>query len=220
MPLTDSVITLSIFAAVYFGLRGLKVPGAGGWAIASTLALATWRLQTGGQNWGSLGLLPPTSWRSVLLWIISLYATIVIANIAIVTPIARWRRWPPVDLSRFRTLPGNARALVLWLLLAWTTAAIAEELVFRGFLMTRFEIALGGGLMALSCAAFLQALIFGIAHAYLGARGALTAAVVALIFGAVYYLNGRQLVPLILGHGLIDSVSLIAIYAGASTRGA
>jgi hypothetical protein len=101
-----------------------------------------------------------------------------------------------------------------YLLLVWASAAFGEELVFRGFLLTRLEILLGSGLTATATAVTGQALLFGVAHWYLGLRGVSTAALIGLAYGVVYVCNARNLAPLIVAHGLTDSLSLIAIYSG------
>jgi membrane protease YdiL (CAAX protease family) len=107
-------------------------------------------------------------------------------------------------------------ALFARLLLVCASAAFGEELVFRGFLLTRLEILLGGGLSATATAVAGQALLFGVAHWYLGLRGVSTAALIGLAYGVVYVCNGRNLAPLIVAHGLTDSLSLIAIYSGVA----
>ncbi len=64
----------------------------------------------------------------------------------------------------------------------------------------------------------LQAAIFGAAHSYLGARGIATATLVGVVFGSWFVLRGRNLWPLILAHGLTDTITLFAIYAGVMPR--
>ena len=97
--------------------------------------------------------------------------------------------------------------------LVWVQAAFGEELVFRGFLLTRLELLLGGGVGAALTAVVSQALLFGVGHWYLGARGVTTAGIIGVILGVAYLCDGRNLVPLIGAHGPADSLSLIAIYA-------
>lgn len=217
----DIVVAAIIFAAVYLGFRALDLPGPGTFALLATLAFATWRLAAAGPGWagawGSIGLRAPASWLRLVLWVIGIYVLVIVANALIVLTLAKVFGWPPLDLSRFSGLPGNPTRLALWLLVAWTTAAFGEELVFRGFLLTRLEALLGPRPLGIAAAIVLQAVLFAVGHAYLGIRGTISAGVVALVFGAVYYFNGRQLAPLIVAHGLIDSVSLIAIFvAGAA----
>jgi membrane protease YdiL (CAAX protease family) len=217
--LRDILFAAILFAAVFFGLQALGLQAPGTFALVVTLVFATWRLAAAGPGWAgawpSIGLRAPPSWLRLLLWVIAIYVLVIIANAVIVVTLGRVYGWAPLDLTRFAGLEGNPTRLALWLLVAWTTAAFGEELLFRGFLLTRLHAVLGPRPIALGLAVLLQAMLFAVGHAYLGIRGTMSAGVVALVFGAVYFLNGRQLLPLILAHGLIDSVSLIAIYAGA-----
>jgi membrane protease YdiL (CAAX protease family) len=122
--------------------------------------------------------------------------------------------WPPQDFSRFAALRGDPGRLVLWLVVAWSTAAIGEELVFRGFLMSRLLSGFGGSSAASAAAVLVQAALFAAGHAYLGVRGVAAAIAVGLVFGTAWLLNGRQLAPLVAAHGVIDTISLIGIFAG------
>jgi membrane protease YdiL (CAAX protease family) len=219
--LLDIVGAIVLFTAVYFGLHALDLPAPGTFALLATLVFATWRLATAAGSgwtgaWASVGLRTPPSWLRLLLWVIGIYVAVIATNIAIVVPLGRALGWAPLDLSRFAGLQGNPARLALWLLVAWTTAAVGEELVFRGFLLTRLQTLFGPEPVAIAAAVVLQAALFAVGHAYLGIRGTVSAGVVALVFGTVYYFNGRQLLPLMVAHGLIDSVSLLAIFAGAA----
>jgi membrane protease YdiL (CAAX protease family) len=55
--------------------------------------------------------------------------------------------------------------------------------------------------------------VFGLAHAYQGATGILVTGVLGLVFGLLY-LRSKSLWPLVIAHGLIDTLSLVALYAG------
>jgi membrane protease YdiL (CAAX protease family) len=91
---------------------------------------------------------------------------------------------------------------------------LGEELLFRGFLQGRLEALLGARRGAGFLAALLQALAFGLAHAYQGPTGILVTGCLGLLFGLLY-LRTKSLWPLVVAHGLIDTVSLLALYAGA-----
>lgn len=118
---------------------------------------------------------------------------------------------PKVDISRFETLlSGNlVMYLTFMVLVVWGSAAIGEELLARGFLQHRLE-----GLTNLPVGAVLQASIFASVHFYQGITGVLSIFVLALVFTAVYVRCGRNLVPLIIAHGLIDTIALTLIYLG------
>jgi membrane protease YdiL (CAAX protease family) len=62
-------------------------------------------------------------------------------------------------------------------------------------------------------AVVLQALLFGLSHYKQGQTGVLLACVVGLVCG-IFYARGCNLWPLIVCHGLLDTLSLVGLYAG------
>ena len=215
--LNDILLTTLTFVAVYLGVTVAGLERAGAIALVAALGVATWRLYAAGGSWSGLGLRAPPSWWIVPAAVIGTYAAIMLASAFVITPVARAWNWPPLDLARLGGVEDNPRALMIMLAIAWTTAAFGEEMLFRGFLQTRLEAVSGGGALASAGAIVAQAAAFGLAHAYLGIRGAVTASAVGLIMGLAYVVCGRNLWPLIVSHGIIDSVSLIAIYTGAAS---
>lgn len=191
---------------------GLPVPGV--MAIVIGLLLAWWRLRARSESWGSIGLRRPASLPRLVLAVIVLYALSVAGVVGIVYPLSDAMGWQSLELSRFADLRGNPVALARILLVAWTTAAFGEEMLFRGFVLTRLEKAFGRGTAFTVLAVVVQAVLFGFGHAYLGARGVATAVWIGLLYGAWYALRGRNLWPLILAHGLTDTISMVAIYSG------
>ena len=61
---------------------------------------------------------------------------------------------------------------------------------------------------------FFSAIIFGLAHSYQGAAGILKTGAIGLVFGLAYLAVGRNLWPLILAHGLIDTIDFITHFLG------
>jgi membrane protease YdiL (CAAX protease family) len=214
-PLVDMVVVIAGYLLAYLGARASNWPSPGALAIVAGVLLASWRLRARAESWRAVGLRRPVAWRWTLLAVIVIYFAVVAAVTAIVRPLANALGWPELDLSAFGGLPGEPLKLAVILLIVWTTAAVGEELLFRGFLLTRIEQLLGSGRVASAGAVALQAAIFGFGHFYLGTRGVATAVFVGLIYGGWYVLRGRELVPLILAHGLTDTISMLAIYAGA-----
>jgi len=142
-----------------------------------------------------------------------LVALLVVPAIAAV--VANALHWAPQQLAVFSGLRGNlGRYLALLIPITRGTAAFGEELVCRGFIMQRLGDALGGGRAARSGALLGQAILFGLAHAYLGPRGMLNAGALGLASGLCLQFNGRNLWPLFIAHGLVDSVGITVLYLG------
>jgi membrane protease YdiL (CAAX protease family) len=95
-------------------------------------------------------------------------------------------------------LPRTGPERAVWVALA-ASVGFAEELVYRGYLVTQFR----AFTRSPSIAVTLSAILFAVAHANQGAFAALRFGVYALAFGAVASWR-RSLVPTILCHVGID----------------
>jgi membrane protease YdiL (CAAX protease family) len=82
--------------------------------------------------------------------------------------------------------------------------AVAEETIFRGYLILRFK-ALGTSSVA---AVVLSAFIFSLGHGYEGSAGVVTVGVIGLFFGLIY-LWRRSLVPTMVMHFLLDFIGIV-----------
>ena len=216
MILVDIAYVLVAFIGSVVALEALSVPRPGALAVVTGVAVATWRLRRAGIRWADVGLRAPASWARTLLWALAAYALVIAANVAIVIPLSRALGWAPTDVAKLGDLAGDLPLLAGWLAIAWTTAAVGEELLFRGFLQTRLMALFNGGALGNALAIAIQAFLFGVAHLAFGTRGAVTAGVVAVVYGIIYLVNGRNLWPLIIAHGVTDTVSLVALYFGAA----
>ena len=215
MIVVDVLYVAAAFIGSAMALEALSIPRPGVFAVVIGVGVATWRLRRSGTRWSDLGLRAPRSWGKALLWAFAAYALVIAVNFAVVTPLARSLSWPPTDVERLGDLAGDLPLLAGWLAIAWTTAALGEELLFRGFLQTRLMAWFGGTALGNASAIILQAMLFGLAHMGFGIRGAVTAGFVGVVYGIVYLVNGRNLWPLIISHGITDTVSLVALYLGA-----
>ena len=182
--------------------------------IAALVLLASWLLWRSGGRWADQGLRRPRPiWRVLALVVggylggelaAGLVAQFVFPALHLRAPAA------PLFLS---ALKGNLAAYLYWMIpVTWGSAAFGEEMLFRGFVLNRIRQLLGG--RAIWAAVILQGLLFGAAHAYLGAAGAIVAGVLGLVLGVVYVLGGRNLWACFLIHGLVDSTSMTAVFLG------
>ena len=118
-------------------------------------------------------------------------------------------------MSRFNYLEGNLPNLIIQLVIIWITAAFLEEFIFRGYLLNRLVDLQGSQTrLAWVLAVIGQAIIFGLAHAYQGPVGVLKTGAIGLVFGLAYLAVKRNLWPLIIAHGLIDSIDMVTHYFG------
>ncbi len=101
-------------------------------------------------------------------------------------------------------LPKSGLELALWLVLS-ATAGFCEEIMFRGYLQRQFRAATH----STAAAIVLQAVVFGIAHAYQGGRRIILIAVYGALFGMLAAWR-KSLRPGMIGHAMQDSFSGIA----------
>lgn len=190
--------------------------------VANLLMLAVvWiGLRVRGQTWQHLGLsLRPVGVRalgramalSVAVLVFALVAfaagAVVIANVTSVPGGA--------DMSGYNYLRGNLPMLLLALAGVYVVSSFGEEVIYRGFLITRLAEIGAGSKAASRNAVAISALIFGLAHFSWGIVGIVQTAFMGLALGIAYLLTTRNLNVLILAHAWMDTALLVQMYAAA-----
>lgn len=210
---TQLLIVASAFLAAFLGLGAAGIAFAGTAAVGTGLAAVVATQRRRGWPWASIGLGAPAGpGRFALQVLVGLLAGWAAALAAMVLA-TRGFGWTGLDASRFAGVEGNLAALLGALAISWTTAAVGEEILFRGFLQSRLQALLAARPHAGLLAAVAQAVLFGLGHAYQGPTGILVSGAIGLVFGLLM-LRFRTVWPLVVAHGLIDTVSMLALYAG------
>lgn len=194
---------------------------AGPASLLLTLALLTLYLRASGLGWSAMGLIPLPGWKAKLKVLPQAGLTLVaFAVVVALTTIAG----PALGLQFLADVPagvegrwgdvaGNLPRYLLWLAIVWTAAAFGEEMFFRGYLITRLQRLFPGRWLGSVFAIVISALIFGYGHFYYqGWRGAVVTCGIGLAFGSMFLLFRRNLWPLILLHGVIDTLTFTAIF--------
>ncbi|HVH34043.1 MAG TPA: CPBP family intramembrane glutamic endopeptidase [Tahibacter sp.] len=214
--LRQILIVSCVFAITLLGLRAFGVPMPGPIAISLSCIAAVVCVRAGGEPFAAIGLIRWPPMRTALVAVGCAVLGYIVAAVATVVA-TRVLGWAPMQSGKIGAIAGNLPMLLGLLAIAWSTAAFGEELLFRGFLLGRLRGLLGDGPGFGIVAAFVQALLFGLAHAYQGPTGILVTGLIGLVFGLLY-LRLRVLWPLVIAHGLIDTVGLLALYAGVVPR--
>lgn len=116
------------------------------------------------------------------------------------------------DVIESRAFIGNSfSGLIAAIILGWLVGGFAEELFYRGFLITILRNIFGNRGWSVMLAALLSTLYFAKGHAYQGWIGMLDTGIAALIWAGLYLWRG-QLAPGIIDHGLNDMLLLIGLY--------
>jgi len=100
--------------------------------------------------------------------------------------------------------PQSTKEMIAWVFLA-VAAGFCEELVFRGYLQKQFHAISGSAALAIA----LQAVVFGAAHSYQGASGAVTITVYGALFGILAEYR-KSLRPGMIQHAMQDSFAGLA----------
>jgi len=102
-------------------------------------------------------------------------------------------------------LPKSRRALA-WGVAVSIAAGVAEEIAYRGFLVTYVS-----SYAPTWVAIVVSALLFGAAHLYQGVAGVLATTALGAVFAVIYLSTGSLLLPMLL-HALIDISSMVTAY--------
>lgn len=174
-------------------------------------------LRLRGQSWNHFGLghnvFDPKSilWimlRSIPVFVFAIFAfvvgAIVMANIVGVPETA--------DMSKYYYLRGNLGLTILALASVYVVSSFAEELIYRGFLITR-TMELGSGNRMSTCFAIaFSSLVFGLVHSDWGLPGMVQASFMGVALGVSYLVVGRNLWVTILAHAYMDTILILQMY--------
>jgi len=86
-----------------------------------------------------------------------------------------------------------------------SVVAVAEETIFRGYLLLRFQKGLQ---LAPFSAALLSAFVFSLGHGYEGTTGVITVGFIGLVFAFIYQWRGSLVAPMVM-HFLQDFAGII-----------
>ncbi|WP_196140792.1 CPBP family intramembrane glutamic endopeptidase [Aliikangiella sp. G2MR2-5] len=217
------LILATLFAIKYFLLQFSSTwTFAGPVSLIVALTIASWRLKSRSQLWSELGFAHTQSHIKLLLWTVgALVVTIVTGVIAgaiangLLSPQVVNEQTINFTQNRFADVPGNLPVYLYWLLVSWIIGGFTEELLFRGYLLNRFESIFTGLPAKTTLAIIAQAVIFGQQHMYYqGITGMVETGLIGIVSGTIYILCGRRLWPLIISHGLANTLGMTMIYLG------
>jgi CAAX protease family protein len=182
------------------------------------IAMAAASLMIRRQGVATLGLRRFSGWGLVgktfafaVLW--SLF------QFTVTMPVANHVSGTRQDLSAFEDLQGNVGMLAALLVAGWLLGAFAEELAYRGYLLTRIHDAFGDGRVGLLVAVLASSVLFGIAHSEQGLVGVLIVTIDGIYF-SLLRLHYQTLWASILAHGFNNTIGFIAFFMVGPLYGA
>jgi uncharacterized protein len=175
--------------------------------------LAAWAmLRKRGERWASLGLTLPSSWAVAIAGGVALYLVNMALSQWLVPAIAAVLKLQ-AQASFLAYVSGNLPGLALWVAIGWIVGGFMEECLFRGFLLTRVSQLFANPAAGLAVGIVAQAVLFGALHLYAGAFAFIYATLFAIANGIFYVLLRRNLWPLIVVHGVWNTVGIWSVYA-------
>jgi len=182
-----SLITAMLFLAIIYGLQRLRRQSLGELGLRSpSISLPRFLML-------SIGL--PVLGQALLLTAQKLIGESAEANLSI------------FDLATPLSVLG-------WIGVGWIQGGFSEELLYRGFLLTRLEMLFGKRPWSTILAVLLLVAFFGLGHAYQGATGMVLTAISSLVFWGVYFLSKRNLWASIVSHGFWDTIGWLLMISG------
>ncbi|MBF6640751.1 CPBP family intramembrane metalloprotease [Flavobacterium sp. J49] len=196
-----------LFLAVAFGLIYnplTKFPFTFGVIILYILGVTFWQdSNLKSLNFNKLGL---KEFRIVAIC----YVVLELLMDFVFQPAVSWVFDEPADYSAFSIIEGNSGLYVKWLFNMWLSAAIGEELLFRGFAFAQLERIIGNKKTIII---LVSAVLFSLPHLYQGISGLVMTFIFGIAFALIYN-KYRNIWINILVHGLIDTLFLTLSYTG------
>jgi len=183
-------------------------------SIAFALVLVLFSLYLRRVGLSGIGLSRPKSWIKFGLLGIGVGIAFQFLSLYVIEPVLARLTGHLPDLSQFAALKGNAQFLLTWLAISWTVAAFGEEIVYRGYFMTRITDLTGKTQFAWLVSLILTAILFGSIHYYQGISGMISTGISGLVFGILYLATQRNLWAAIVAHGVYDTAGFLLIYLG------
>jgi membrane protease YdiL (CAAX protease family) len=168
-------------------------------------------LRRGGRI-ADLGFARPTRWRTVPYWVLGILISFIAAQAMAPQIVASFIEIPEPDMSRYDFVRGNLPAAITMMLVLPLTAAIPEEIVYRGFLIGRLNRIFGSGRGSAWLAVLAQSVVFGAVHFQWGLGGVIVTSIMGVVWGGAFLLCGRNLWIVIIAHSVAHIALVKQLY--------
>jgi len=117
-----------------------------------------------------------------------------------------------IDLDGVAAVKGNLGNYLILLAAGLIYGGVIEEVINRGFVVG-WGTALFGERAAVPLM-LLSTVVFGLAHRYQDTAGMISTGISGLVFGVVYLISGRKLMPAMLCHAIANAIGITGLYLG------
>jgi membrane protease YdiL (CAAX protease family) len=164
-------------------------------------------------HWQDLGLVIPENMGQTIMTSILMAIILVLTSYFLFIPTLEFLTGVPHNLGIFSQLKGNTQLLFTSIALGWIIGGFTEELIFRGFFISKITNLIPGKMGAV-IAVLITSIIFGYLHKYQGVTGQLFIGIIGTILGGIYLINKKRLVLNIFIHGFVNTISMLMLYWG------
>ncbi len=153
-------------------------------------------------SWNELGLLRP-KWIDLATGIVLFIVNFTCAYVVLLAVSSLRTSDADATQGRLAHIFPSAKTSIDYVAIALASIAVGfgEELLFRGYILSRWQAMSGSA----SQAVLVSSILFGIAHTYQGLLGVVSAAVTGIVFGFAFIFL-RRLWPLVIVHALTDFI--------------
>jgi membrane protease YdiL (CAAX protease family) len=172
-----------------------------------------------GEGLASIGLVTPKRWPVLIGRGLLLFVAILVFEIGVTPftdPLIAHATGTSAKMGEvyFASVRGNFGLFAYLAVFGVFFGGLGEEILHRGFIMTRIAQLLGESRGAWIATVVLQAIPFAAGHAYQGPAGMFGVFVIAMIYAVGAIAWGRNLWPAIVAHAVFDTFGFYAIYSG------
>lgn len=158
-----------------------------------------------------LGLRPFKKPIKAVLLMIFLATVMQLTHFVVTMPLLGHLTNTTKSLVPVNNLHENLSGLFLMLGISWTMAAVGEEIVYRGYLLSRIKKVFEVRKHAVLIGIILTSMLFGWAHREQGIMGI----IITAIDGGIYSIikeKFKSIWPAVIVHGMSNTIGLVAVY--------
>jgi membrane protease YdiL (CAAX protease family) len=167
-----------------------------------------------GLGWRDVGLARPVNWRRTIVIGVVCGIAMELLELFLTQPLLAKLFHKMPDLSDLGEMKGNWKALLLFIALSWTLAAFGEEMVYRGYLMSRVAGLFRDARIAWLVSLVVVSFLFGLGHIDQGITGQVENMINGLLLGTIFLATGCNMWAAIIAHGVTDTLDIVLLYLG------
>lgn len=161
-----------------------------------------------------LGLFNPKNWMKTIFIGLVMGIFIQAFGIYVLSPIREWMGIVQEVPAAYAVIEGNNSKLIIYLVVAWTTAGFGEELIYRSFFLGQFVSVFENIKNKWILSLIISSIIFGFLHFNNGIDAIIGTTVTGFIIGLIYLNTGRNIWAAYVTHAVANTVGFLIIYSG------